>query len=191
MRDQYFQLADFAGSFTNWLLPWLGLMAQLPFETDNAWENLMSLFLAIGSPFFAAYSLTIAIMNRMWLRSHYARIKNRTHPDQRLHLKNIFDVLCETQQVPMRTTLVSARLYDLVVHQRNWWIDVDDRLQHTRRAWTFSFWAQTVAAIAAWVLTVTGSIASLLGNDKTALDLSASSLWLWMVCRPERLQALS
>lgn len=168
-------------------------MAQLPFETDNAWENLMSLFLAIGSPFLAAYSLTIAIMNRIWLRTHQARIEKQARNTVfgRAHLKHVFGVLSETQHVPMRTCLVPGLLHDLVLDQPQWWIDVDERLQLTRRAWTASFWAQTVAAIAAWGLTVTGSIASLLGNETTALNLSASSVWLWMVCELNSLSCSS
>jgi hypothetical protein len=42
--------SDFSRRFTAWLLPFLALTAQLPFEARSIWSNIMCLFLAVGSP---------------------------------------------------------------------------------------------------------------------------------------------
>jgi len=57
-----------ANSITIWLLPWISLTAQLPYEADGFSANLMSLLLAIGSPALITFSLAITAFNRRWIR---------------------------------------------------------------------------------------------------------------------------
>ena len=54
---------SFSLQFASWLLPWLALTAQLPFETKSRTHNAQALYLAIGSPFLVIYSLALTILN--------------------------------------------------------------------------------------------------------------------------------
>src|SRR5436190_4139942 len=63
----------FAPSFTSWLLPWLALTAQLPYETKDRPTSLLALFLAIGSPMLIIYSLSLTILNARWINKIFKR----------------------------------------------------------------------------------------------------------------------
>ncbi|KIJ44805.1 hypothetical protein M422DRAFT_167731, partial [Sphaerobolus stellatus SS14] len=52
-----FQWPTFSQQFSSWVLPWLALISQLPFGTNDTPTNLESVLLALGSPVLAAYSV--------------------------------------------------------------------------------------------------------------------------------------
>src|SRR2546423_9304324 len=58
-----FDWISFTTLISSWLLPWLALTAQLPFETKDIWGNVMAFFLAVGSPMLITYSLLITVLN--------------------------------------------------------------------------------------------------------------------------------
>jgi hypothetical protein len=53
--------------FATWLIPWLALTAQLPFETKERLTNVMSLLMILGSPHLAAYSLSLMVLTPRWI----------------------------------------------------------------------------------------------------------------------------
>jgi hypothetical protein len=116
-----FSFADFSASMTNYLLPWLALTAQLPFEAGDPWSNMLVFCMAVGSPVLVTYSLTITILNRFWVRSVFKDLLRRA---QSRGVKNKFDfgsrvkavqfLLQETQQVPLRCSQEKGWLSSLL-----------------------------------------------------------------------------
>ena len=60
---------------TSWLLPWLALTAQLPFETRDKQTNFMALLLALGSPSLITFSLALTILNARWINGKFRQVK--------------------------------------------------------------------------------------------------------------------
>lgn len=185
-----FEFADFSASFTNWLLPWLALIAQLPFETNGPFEDLMSILLAVGSPALITYSLCVTIFNRARIAEKFRQLKedakNSCIKDVYHHMIDRLDIACyvlqESQQTPMRAWEGNGWLSSLIILDQNqpWWESVRKSLASTRRGVTTSLIAQNLFAIIAWVFTIAAAFSSL-GDPTTALAISSSSIWLWMI----------
>ncbi|MCJ1241342.1 hypothetical protein MMC14_009346, partial [Varicellaria rhodocarpa] len=179
----------FAPAFTTFLLPWLALTAQLPYETSAWWDNFISLALAIGSPALITHSLTLTILNRTWIRQQfhtirrdYGRIRGWKPPlREQIHGAHI--VLQEAQQMPIRVSQTQGWLSNLIILEENipWWNTVAKDLKNTRRGVTFSLVAQVVAAALAWVFTLIISFVGDLGSGTTGLQIATGSVWLWMI----------
>lgn len=177
---------------TNYFLPWLALTAQLPFETGDLWSNTMSLCLAVGSPAFVTYSLSITILNRYWVRRRFAgllskartlsiRQKYREYEDR---IRAAQYLLQEAQQVPLRASQEKGWLSSLIVIPGNheWWEHLEGRLKSTRRGVTASLVAQMLLASVTYLFTVITSLVGDLGNQSVALQIASGSLWIWLVC---------
>jgi hypothetical protein len=63
-----FEWKDFSPQFAAWLSPFLALTAQPPYESNDTWHDLMSLFLTVGSPQLATYSLAMTILNSCYAK---------------------------------------------------------------------------------------------------------------------------
>ncbi|KAK6083869.1 hypothetical protein SCUP515_01565 [Seiridium cupressi] len=178
-----FSFQIFSSGATNYLLPWLALTSQLPFETGehNVIANFMSFCYALGSPIIVTYSLMITILNQHWLRTHFRLLES--HGPMRETVKYARQFLQESQQVPLRLSQDDGSLGSLVVLAENkiWWERLSESVQRTRRGVTLSLIAQIIVAIMSWVLTVIAAFLSSLGNPTEALILSGGSLWVWLV----------
>ncbi|KAF7355978.1 Pleiotropic drug resistance ABC transporter protein [Mycena venus] len=64
-----------------WLLPWLALIAQLPFEASDIWTNILSGFLCIGSPALATYSLALTAFNRWYITDRFKKLRRMAERD--------------------------------------------------------------------------------------------------------------
>lgn len=183
---QIFSFEVFSSGATNYLLPWLALTAQLPFETGehNVNANFMSFCMALGSPMLITYSLMITILNQHWLRTQFRELES--HALIRETVKNARMFLQESQQVPLRLSQDDGSLGSLIVLAENkiWWERLRDSVQRTRRGVTLSLIAQIMVALMSWVLTVIAAFLSSLGNPTEALILSGGSLWIWLVRIP-------
>jgi hypothetical protein len=137
---------------TTWLLPWLALIAQLPFEAKG-WMNLLSACLAVGSPALAAYSLALTAFNRGHISRKFQRLKdlveNETHRQYRYMAERVEAagfILQEVQQCPMRANQRTGELANLIVlndpHRQYFWKIAAKDLKNTRRDFTYSFLAQ-------------------------------------------------
>ncbi|KAH8198271.1 hypothetical protein TruAng_007569 [Truncatella angustata] len=180
---QVFSFQIFSAGATNYLLPWLALTAQLPFETGehNVIANFMSFCIALGSPMLITYSLMITILNQHWLRTHFRELE-RNSPVKKT-VKNARIFLQESQQVPLRVSQEDGSLASLIVLTENkiWWQRLREHVERTRRGVTLSLIAQIIVAILSWVLTVIAAFLSSLGNPTEALILAGGSLWVWLV----------
>lgn len=81
--------------------------SQLPYEAENPFSNIMSFFLAVGSPALATFSLSITIMNRAWIKELFKhrllnfRYQNSGYVEQ---VEAVKFLLQEGQQVPLRAS---------------------------------------------------------------------------------------
>lgn len=176
---------------TNYLLPWLALTAQLPFETGDFLSNGMAFCLAVGSPALATYSLAITILNRYWVRKKFddTRAQSRArNVSQRFgeldnRIRAAAYLLQEAQQVPLRASQNSGWFGSLIVlpANREWWRQLEKRLRSTRRGVTASLVAQMLFAAIAYLFTVIASFDAELGDPTTALQIASGSLWIWLV----------
>lgn len=186
---QDFQFQTFAGAFVNYLLPWLGLIAQLPTETENKYDGFISLCMAVGSPALTTYSLMLTIRNRAWVREEFDVLRRhigdvqRKYPTFGQRLDAIQYILEEAQQVPLRVSQERGWFSSLIVAARNgpWWENLERKLKDTRRGRTLSLVSQMGVAILAWLFTIVAAFVSSLGDVSTALQIAAGSVWVWMV----------
>jgi hypothetical protein len=58
----------FVQQMTLWFLPYLTLLAQAPFVTDNKRGDLIVSILTLGTPMLALYSLFISLFHWMWIQ---------------------------------------------------------------------------------------------------------------------------
>lgn len=86
---------------TQWFLPWLTLLAQLPFVTEDRNQDMMVGILSIGSPTLALYSIFVTILNRKWIKSKCKRLMMDKPQQVGIMLESISEVLCSLQQFPM------------------------------------------------------------------------------------------
>jgi hypothetical protein len=180
-----FSFKVFTSGATNYLLPWLALTAQLPFETgeNEILANVMSFCYAVGSPMLTTYSLATTILNQHWLRQKFLKLESSDRP---LHLtsKNVRIFLQESQQLPLRLSQEDGSLASLIVLPENadWWEKLKISILLTRRGVTLALVAQIIVAVLTWVLTIISSFVSALGNATETLALSSGALWVWLVC---------
>jgi len=169
---------------TNYLLPWLALTAQLPYEAGDVIDNTMSFVMALGSPMLLTFSLMMTILNRRWLRNRVRSIRSGSNGSLlRARLHHVKRFLEAAQQVPLRLRPYPEWIASLLLLDVNddWWANFSSRLDATRRKPTLSLVAQMLVAVTAWILTIIGSFGSSLGDHAEGLALSSSSLWTWLV----------
>ncbi|KAI1125046.1 hypothetical protein F5Y10DRAFT_279745 [Nemania abortiva] len=179
-----FSFEIFSAGATNYLLPWLALTAQLPFETgeNGVLANVMSFSYAVGSPMLITYSLATTILNQHWLREKFRKLEA---PDRPLHptSRNVRIFLQESQQLPLRLSHEDGDLASLIVLSDNvdWWEKLKTSILLTRRGVTLSLVAQILVAVLSWILTIILAFETALGNASAALALAAGTLWVWLV----------
>ena len=193
-KVQDFQFQIFAGAFVNYLLPWLGLIAQLPTEAGSKYDGFMSLCMAVGSPALTTYSLMLTIRNRAFVREKFTHLRNHigdvlpkysTFEQRLIAIQNVLE---EAQQVPLRVSQEDGWFSSLIVAtaNENWWKNVERKLKDTRRGRTLSLVFQMGVAILAWLLTIIAAFVTSLGDPQIGLQISAGSIWVWMVSEISR-----
>jgi hypothetical protein len=146
---------DIFNSLSGWLLPWLALTAQLPFQTRDKLRDLGSVFLVIGSPILAMYSLLLTFYNAGWVREKCRELgkagKNLDHMDY------VAEVLMSCQHVPLELGEDQNKL-DRSTKVKNveedWWANLAEMLRDTGRHATASLWAQLLLATISYVFTL-------------------------------------
>jgi hypothetical protein len=151
----------------------------------------MSFCLAVGSPALITYSLTVTILNRYWVRQHFHTLTARMQKNSRWaryekRIEAARYLLEEAQQVPLRAPQYKGWLSSLIVKPENedWWLDLKKRLRRTRRGVTASLVAQVLSAAIAYLFTVISSFSASIDDLGTAMQISAGSLWIWLVRAP-------
>ncbi|KAF7298999.1 hypothetical protein MIND_00848100 [Mycena indigotica] len=178
-----FSWSSFSQQFSAWLLPWLALLSQFPFGCKYKWDNLMSVFLALGSPCLAAYSLALTVLNTKWV---IRRFKNTKYPNNTWAAI----ILSGMQQMALKVTTVSedgySLLASLVVLQENdqWWEKVEDNLNYADlHTWSIASVTSIAWVILAYALTVVDAFTTISTDpNSNGQGLSGvGSIWLWMI----------
>lgn len=181
-----FNWSAFSPQFTGWLLPFLALLAQLPYESDGTWHDFMSLMLTTGSPLLAMYSLTLTILNSRYLK----QCLDEAFPGESVRLgalkKNILRILKISQQEPFQLENLDAypneaeggRLKDV---ERHWWHEAQIAVANKERRFTASLAAQAVSVIIAFSFTWVDAFGSEhIGTTVTAFGLATALCWSWV-----------
>ncbi|KAG8820240.1 hypothetical protein FRC17_010214, partial [Serendipita sp. 399] len=151
-----FQWSLFSQQFTGWLLPFLALTAQLPYESDGTWHDLMSLFLSVSSPPLAMYSLSLTILNSRYVKRRLDELF-LLHPDpRRQHMledlkTRIFQSLRFSQQQAFELGSLGAHhpaLDDVqkIGFELQWWKALQETLTANARSLTASLATQSAWA---------------------------------------------
>ena len=94
----------FSAAIAQWLLPWLALTVQLPYETRDHTSHAIALMLAVGSPMLITHSLSITILNYRWLNRYFAKLRseNETRGKRQIPvLSAAVYIFKEIQHVPI------------------------------------------------------------------------------------------
>lgn len=169
-----FDWKTFSQQLTAWLLPWLGLISQIPYGTRDGLSDLLAVLLTIGSPTLAAYSLALAILSNRWMVKRFQR---STHPNSYLAAQTLGNL----QQVALDFPNVGPHSPYLVNLRDNgsWWSQLSHELEYSVPRWTFasiiSVFYMVLADIITW--------SNLLGEPLSSVraDVTGeiiSSLWL-------------
>ncbi|KAG9184993.1 hypothetical protein G6011_11823 [Alternaria panax] len=97
-----FDLPIFTSGVTNYLLPWLGLTAQLPYETGETSGEFESFCLAVGSPMLITFSLMSTALNAHTTSKIFAQRVGKVTSELKEGIDSAEYFLCFSQQFPLR-----------------------------------------------------------------------------------------
>lgn len=172
--SEIFYWREFTLYFSTWLLPWLALISQLPFGSENYKDDLLSVIMSIGSPALACYSLVLTALN--------ARLVYRKANDSRSkHKSDVANALIYLQQVPIELTK-DEKLLSMIPVSDRWIRVIGDRL--SRR----SISSISTATFVGWVFitylfTLVDSFFSLyIAVGSSPGGQANVTAWLWLLC---------
>ena len=165
----------FSMQFSAWLLPFLALLSQLPFGAKHRLDNLTSVFLTVGSPTLAGYSLIMTVLNSRWIMRKFEAIH---YPNAQSAGK----ILANLQYAPVRVLSESHLLSSLIVLPENdeWWNELTQLIDYIH-TWSISAATSIIWVIIAYVFTVIDSIGDLT-SDISSNGQSVGTVWLWLIC---------
>jgi hypothetical protein len=133
--------------FAVWFLPWLSLLAQLPFFASGKIEDFFIAIYTIGSPTTALYGLFLTILNRKWLKEECDAVRAQS-PFAGCMLANIAEVLGSLQQFPIQISNAGL-LVTTFANARNleWWAKLQVWFVSHRRQLEASAYAQLLLAV--------------------------------------------
>ncbi|KAG8817993.1 hypothetical protein FRC19_010965 [Serendipita sp. 401] len=179
-----FHWSSFSPQFTGWLLPFLALTAQLPYQSNGIWHDLMSLFLTIGSPQLAMYSLALTLLNSRYIKHLLESIPKSKYEDQKLqNLKTgVLQTFRFSQQEPFGLTVAEGEPltndFDAVV---SWWHSTHQSLDKSARWFTASLATQSAWALIAFAFTWVDAFGPRnIGTNVTAFGLAIALCWSWV-----------
>lgn len=179
---------SFSTQFGSWLLPWLALTSQLPFETRSKSMNWQSLLLGLGSPLLIIYSLAITILNARAINKETRQLYEDNDELQRpLQIEVIQAarvLLIEGQSVPLQVVNGQDREFaQLICHPANagWWTSTANEVLKTRKEWTYALVAQLIMVIIAQIFSIVDFITYPADQDTISVGLGINSLWIWMI----------
>jgi hypothetical protein len=183
-RPEPFDWNQFSQQFSQWLLPWLSLLSQLPFGANDPFSNLMALVLTVGSPVIASFSLIMTILNRKWISDTLTRQPAPALQNRAALAAHILDYF---QQVPIVVVppdegslgkalgyLVSAK------DNEHWWLDLYNQLQYPH-TWSNIAISTMIWVFLAYLFTV---VDSFIGDIVASLQVNGQgigTLWLWLL----------
>ena len=188
-NTEFYDWSFLSQGISSWLLPWLALSAQLPFETKNKTTNFAALLLTLGSPAIAAYSLALTLLNARRINQKFRHVREENQwlhrPLQIKAIKAARSVLIETQHVPIQICNGRRReISQLIVRPENWawWCSLRQQLLATKRKWTYSLYAQVGWVCVSQLLAIIDFFtATSTSGSSIDIGLAINSLWLWMI----------
>ncbi|KIJ46523.1 hypothetical protein M422DRAFT_226773 [Sphaerobolus stellatus SS14] len=170
-----FSWSLFFNRVSQWLLPWLALVSQLPFGADDKLDNLESVLLTIGSPTLAGYSLALTVLNGRWIARRFAHY-------QWPNMRDAIRVLTSLQQSPLEVDLTDGLLASLVILPQNdaWWKELVTWLNYTQ-TWSMSAITSIAWVIIAYVYTVIDSFAGDITVTIPNNGQGVGSIWIWLL----------
>ena len=178
----------FSQGLSQWLLPWLALTAQLPFETKDKQSNFVALLLAVGSPALIVYSLALTILNSRSINREFRQIKEikgpDVHPQQTKVIKAARTFLIESQHIPIQIYNGSKREFaQLIVNPDNWawWCNLREEVRKTKRRWTYSLYIQVAWVCLSQFWAIVAFFTSGADNSVIGNALAINCLWIWMI----------
>ncbi|KDQ58229.1 hypothetical protein JAAARDRAFT_193652 [Jaapia argillacea MUCL 33604] len=177
-----FSWSTFSPQFGAWLLPYLAIVSQLPFGTGQRLGNLVSVFLAVGSPTLAGYTLALTVLNTRWVARRFQGI---TYPNAKAALA----VLTALQQSSFSISSRSALLPSLVVLPQNdeWWRELTGALaDSTSNTWTIAAAVSVAWVVVTFALTLIDAFSNIMNQSHSdfrpsLFGQSVGFLWLWTV----------
>lgn len=169
-----FDWKSFSQQLTAWLLPWLGLISQIPYGTRDGLSDLLAVLLTIGSPTLAAYSLALAVLSNRWMVKRFQR---STHHNSNLAAQT----LCNLQQVALDFPNVGPQSRYLANLRDNdsWWQQLSHELDYSLPRWTLASIISVFYMVLADIITWSNLLGEPLSNVQADVTGEIiSSLWL-------------
>ncbi|KAJ7260746.1 hypothetical protein C8J57DRAFT_1636862 [Mycena rebaudengoi] len=170
----------FSQRFSTWLLPFLALVSQLPFNGTNRRENAVAMLLNVGSSTLAAYSVILTALNNNWIAHRFSHM---SFPNAQSAVR----ILSTLQQVPLTVNVEETLLSSLVVLPENdqWWSELILWLEINQvHTWTFVNIASIGWVVIAFTLTVIDTFTNIVNNSAPPLNsngLAVAFAWLWLL----------
>lgn len=167
--SEYYSFDEFASQFTLWLLPWLTLLAQIPYSTKALWTDPIVMLLSVGSPTTALFSLIVTMFNRMWLRNKCEELRRIHYIDEAdTTLDNIAEVMYSLHQFPIEIENSGLLACTLALEEnKNWWPHLREWFVARRRQMEASAWAQIALSVLIYLIAVIPqAFADLGGNSQ-------------------------
>ncbi|KAF9648209.1 hypothetical protein BDM02DRAFT_3261162 [Thelephora ganbajun] len=155
-------------NFSAWLL--FTLVSQIPFA-EHPWDDLVSFFIAMGSPALAAYSLQITHLNARFIATAFLDVK---YPNSKL----IPIVLTAFHHVPVRLSHRPPFLHSLIVLPQNdeFWSHLLAAANKTRR------WSTQVVTSYGWViLSVVMTLIDFISSRPGDIVYSVAAIWTFIL----------
>lgn len=170
-----FQWSVFSQQFSSWLLPWLALISQLPFGSNDKLDNFVAMLLTVGSPALAAYSLVLTVLNGRWIARRFSSF---TYPNTRQAVR----ILSSLQQAPIRIATANSLLASLVILPQNddWWNELVVWLDYTH-TWSISAVTSISWVVIAYIFTVVDSFTGDFTTGFNTNGQGVGSLWVWLL----------
>lgn len=160
--DTTTNFTDVVQQVTLWFLPYLTLLAQIPFFTEDKSGDVTVSLLTIDTPMLALYSLFVSLFNWKWIKSQ----KPTSSADDGIaSMADILpDILGRLQQYPM-TVIDSEMLASAIALRENydWWVKLREQLRNRERRLDASGTAQLFLAGIVYIFAVVEALAKLGG----------------------------
>ena len=155
----------FSSQLATWLLPWIALAAQLPFQTQSQPHDILSVLLVFGSPILAMYSLLLTLFNWQYARDECSRVAWDNPNLSSAHMNAVANTIGAIQQVPLEVQNLGLLACSIKLPpNRRWWKELDDSLYDTGRRFPASFWAQIGFAVVTYLFAIVDAFAKVGGK---------------------------
>ncbi|ESK87915.1 hypothetical protein Moror_15230 [Moniliophthora roreri MCA 2997] len=173
-----FSWSTLSEELSAWLLPYLALLSQLPYGTQDKLDNLVAMLLTVGSPTLAAYSVAITVLNGRWVARLFAQHTCR-------NARKVPRILNSLQQAPIRVNPDHSLLDPLFCLPSNdqWWDKLAGELDWAR-TWSISAATSILWVVVAYIFT---NVDYYMADFKEFRSVKASggqgigSLWIWLL----------